>query len=161
MKKVFILEWNPAISDISEEEFASYVPYSFLQFRWEMYDWKSAQAGDLVYMVKCRPAPDAGIVLQGRIIRRPVAGKHWSGNGKPSHYVLFDVDYIINHKECPILPLEALEEAMPEFQWDGGHSGRELPVNESIILERMWTGYLESHRDIFDGKRARSRKIIK
>ena len=74
------------------------------------------------------------------------------------HYVWIDVDYIINHDECPILSLDALEEAMPDFQWDGGHSGRELPVKESIILEKMWLDYLDTHKDYFDGLRARSKK---
>ena len=81
-----------------------------------------------------------------------------SGNGKRTHYVWVDVDYIINHNECPILPLDVLEEVMPDFLWDGGHSGRELPMKESLILERMWTDYLDSHREYFDGKRVRSRK---
>lgn len=161
MKKVFVLQWNPVISDTSEDDFAQMVASRSRQFGWELYDWKSAQVGDLVYMVKCRPAPDAGIVLQGRIKSRPIPGPHWSGRGGRTHYVWVDVDYIINHDECPILSLDALEESMPDFRWDGGHSGRELPVKESIILEQMWLEYLDSHKEYFDGIRARSRKKIK
>ena len=78
-----------------------------------------------------------------------------------SHYAWIDVDYIINHDECPILSLYALEEAMPDFRWDGGHSGRELPMKDAIILEGMWLNYLESHKEFFDGLRARSRKKMK
>ena len=160
MTKVFILQWNPVISDCSEDEFAKIVSSRSKQFGWELYDWMNAQVGDIVYMVKCRPAPDAGIVLQGRIKCRPKPGPHWSGKGKYTHYVWIDVDYIINHDECPIMSLDALEKAMPDFQWDGGHSGRELPVKESIILEKMWLDYLDSHKEYFDGFRARSRKKI-
>lgn len=78
-------------------------------------------------------------------------GPRWSGNGVRAHYVWIDVDYIINHDECPILSLDTLEQTMPDFQWDGGHSGRELPVKE----------YLNSHKEYFDGMRARSRKKMK
>ena len=161
MTKVFILQWNPVISDCSEDEFAQAVTERGHRFGWELHDWETAAVGDLVYMVKCRPAPDAGIVLQGRIASPPFAGPHWSGKGKHTHYAWIDVDYIINHDECPILSLDALEEAMPDFRWDGGHSGRELPVKDAIILEGMWLNYLESHKEFFDGLRARSRKKMK
>ena len=66
MKKVFVLQWNPVISDVSDDEFAMIVEFGDLQVRWQFYDWKSARKGDIVYMVKCRPAPDAGIVMQVR-----------------------------------------------------------------------------------------------
>ncbi len=162
MKKVFVLQWNPVISDTSEDYFAKIVEKGTSRFGWEIHDWKEAEIGDLVYMVKCRPAPDAGIVMQGHITGKPFLGPHWSGKrGLRTHYACMSPDYLINHDECPILSLEELEAAMPDFQWDGGHSGRLLPVKESIILERMWLEYLESHKEYFDGMRARSRKKIK
>ena len=158
MTKVFILQWNPVISNCSEDDFAKTVTDGSQQFGWELCDWESVSKGDLVYMVKNRPAPDAGIVLQGRVKSCAFPGPHWSGRGKSTHYVWIDVEYIINHDECPILSLDALEETMPGFQWDGGHSGRELPVKESFILEKMWFDYLDIHKDYFDGLRARSKK---
>lgn len=162
MKKVFVLQWNPVISDTSEDYFAKIVESGKTRIGWEIYDWKEAEIGDLVYMVKCRPAPDAGIVMQGHIIGKPFSGPHWSGQkGRRAHYVYMSADYLINHDECPILSLESLEAAMPDFQWDGGHSGRKLPVKESIILEGMWLEYLDSHKEYFDGMRARSKKQMK
>ena len=162
MKKVFVLQWNPVISDTSEDSFAKFVENGSSVITWELYDWHNASPGDLVYMVKCRPAPDAGIVMQGHISGKPFSGPHWSGvRGKRAHYAYMYVDYVINHDECPILSLDALEQAMPDFQWDGGHSGRVLPVKESITLEHMWLEYLDSHKDYFDGMRARSRKKMK
>ena len=69
-------------------------------------------------------------------------------------------EYMIHPLHNEILTTEALEEAMPEFQWKGGHSGREVPFEYALTLEAMWTNYLESHKGIFDGENAVSLEDI-
>ena len=32
---------------------------------------------------------------------------------------------------------------MPDFNWRGGHSGRELPTHYESILEELWYNYLK------------------
>ncbi len=41
-----------------------------------------------------------------------------------------------------LLTTQILEERMPDFQWNGGHSGRELPQDKAAILNEMWDEYI-------------------
>ena len=40
-----------------------------------------------------------------------------------------------------ILSTGVLEKAMPDFEWNGGHSGRQLPEAYREILDGLWGGY--------------------
>lgn len=158
-KKVFVLEWNPAFSSYTEAQFAEeYESFDYAVFNWSIWDWEKAHEGDVFFLIKCGKDGKTGIVQQGVFSSEPWAGEDWSGKGRPTKYIDMDVQYMIDYKKAPILTTQELEAAMPEFQWNGGHSGREVPFEYACKLEEMWTEYLEKNLNIFDGEKAKSQK---
>ena len=159
--KVFVLQWNPEISTFRMRDFNRGLANFYGEwFNWSVRDWKEAHDGDMFYLIKCGGDGQNGIVMQGHFVSEPYAGDDWSGKGRLTYYMDMEAEYMIHPQRCSILTTEALDEVMPEFQWKGGHSGRVLPFEYSLKLEEMWTGYLEAHKDIFDGKRAASLEEI-
>lgn len=59
-----------------------------------------------------------------------------------------------------ILSTETLEDAMPGFRWNGGHSGRVLPVEYEPKLHALWNEYLEMNDDFFSEKKA-ARRVLR
>lgn len=159
--KVFVLQWNPEISSYRMEDFnADLANFDGEWFNWSVWDWKEAHEGDMFYLIKCGGEGANGIVMQGHFVSDPYAGEDWSGKGRLTYYMDMEPEYMIHPLSCPILTTEALDEAMPEFQWKGGHSGRVVPFDCALKLEEMWTAYLEAHKDIFDGENAVSLEDI-
>ena len=58
---------------------------------------------------------------------------------------------IINPDEAPMLTTAELQEAVPSFDWTGGHSGRILTTKEAIAVEQLWNTFIEKNEDMFDG----------
>ena len=54
---------------------------------------------------------------------------------------------LIHPLKSRLLSTEALAEAMPDFKWNGGHSGRVLPPEYSAKLKQMWKEYLEMNNN--------------
>ena len=159
--KVFVLEWNPEISSYRMEDFtADLKNLDGEWFNWSVWDWKEAHEGDMFYLIKCGGEGPNGIVMQGHFTSEPYADEDWSGKGRLVYYMDMEPEYMIHPLHNEILTTEALDEAMPEFQWKGGHSGRVVPFEYALTMEAMWTNYLESHKGIFDGKNAVSLEII-
>ena len=159
--KVFVLQWNPEISSYRMEDFTADLAYfEGESFNWSVWDWKEAHEGDMFFLIKCGGEGPNGIVMQGHFTSEPYVDEDWSGKGRVVHYMDMEPEYMIHPERCDILTTEALEEAMPEFQWKGGHSGREVPFMYVLELETMWTKYLEAHKDIFDGEKAVSLEDI-
>ena len=159
-RKVFILEWRPAISSYKLEDFTDELEhFDNAWFNWSIWDWQKTVPGDEFFMIKCGEEP-TGIVMHGLFTSRPYQGEDWSGKGRLTYYMDMEPEYMIHPLSCPILTTEALDEAMPEFQWKGGHSGRVVPFDCALKLEEMWTAYLEAHKDIFDGENAVSLEDI-
>ena len=159
-KKVFILEWNPAISSYKFEQFEKDFPQILdYNFNWSIWDWEKAKDGDQFYLIKCGEG-NTGIVLAGNFCCDPYAGEDWSGKGRPTHYIDMELNCVIHPDKAPMLTTQQLEEAMPEFQWNGGHSGREVPMAYALKLEEMWKDYLEKNEEIFDGERANMYQVF-
>ena len=159
--KVFVLQWNPEISSYRMEDFtADLANFEGEWFNWSIWDWKEAHEGDMFFLIKCGGEGPNGIVMQGHFTSEPYVDEDWSGKGRVVHYMDMEPEYMIHPERCDILTTEALEEAMPEFQWKGGHSGREVPFMYVLELEAMWTKYLEAHKDFFDGEKAVSLEDI-
>ena len=159
--KVFVLEWNPEISSYRMEDFTENLKnYDGTWFNWSVWDWKEAHEGDLFYLIKCGGEGPNGVVMQGHFVSEPYAGEDWSGKGRLTYYIDMDVEYMIHPLRNELLTTETLDEAMPDFQWKGGHSGRVVPFEYALKLEEMWTAYLETHKGIFDGENAVSLEYI-
>lgn len=142
--KTFILEWRPSISGYKMEDFIEDLRYlDYGEFNWSVFDWKKAKSGDNFYMIKCSEGC-TGIVMKGFFISEPYIADDWSGQQREVHYMDMRPTYMIHPDMCPVITTAQLEKAMPDFKWNGGHSGRELPEDYVRILDGMWEDYLKT-----------------
>ena len=151
--KTFILEWNPAISNYKDEYFKADIGcLEFGDFYWSVWEHDKARSGDNFYLIRCGEAP-TGIVMRGFFTSAPYRGQDWSGRGREVYYMNLRPTFMV----CPdhpkgILSTGLLEKAMPDFEWNGGHSGRELPGTYRKILDELWNDYESRFRvRDFDG----------
>ena len=152
--RTFILQWRPSISSYRMEDFEEEMPYlEDGMFNWRVWENEKARSGDNFYMVKCSEGR-TGIVMKGFFTSDPYEGDDWSGKGRRTFYMDMRPEYMIHPDRAPLLSTEDLEKAMPGFQWNGGHSGRELPEEYATKLGSMWEDYLKEAGDIFDGVKA-------
>ncbi len=90
--------------------------------------------------------------MAGKFDSEPWQGEDWSGKGREVYYVDLDVDTLVDSDKTAFITTAQLTEAIPEFDWTGGHSGRVLSPEASLKLEKMWYQYLYSNQGIFDDK---------
>lgn len=139
----FILEWRPSISSYRMEDFENDINYiDYGEFNWSVWDWTRARSGDNFYLVKCGEGR-TGIVMKGFFTSEPYEADDWSGKNRNVHYMDLRPTFMI-HPQSPLglLSCDFLTEVMPDFQWDGGHSGRMLPDEYVPILNDMWDRYV-------------------
>lgn len=158
--RTFILEWRPAISSYKMENFEEEFEHlDDAWFNWSVWEWQDLVPGDEFFMIKCGEGV-TGIVMHGFFDSEPYQGEDWSGKGREVYYADLDPDTMIHPDRCPLLTTEALEEVMPDFQWNGGHSGRVLPGEYAIKLRAMWQEYLAKNKDLFKDEGKAVRRVI-
>ena len=68
--------------------------------------------------------------------------------------------FMVHPDRCRMITTDELTEAIPEFEWDRGHSGMELPQVLASKLDTLWEEYIGSlDGDVWDTERA-SRNLI-
>lgn len=151
--KTFILEWNPAISSYLEDDFRMDIGrLEFGDFNWSVWEHDKARSGDNFYLIRCGEAP-TGIVMKGFFTSNPYRGQDWSGRGRVVYYMDLRPTFMVSpdHPQG-ILSTGVLEKTMPGFEWNGGHSGREVPDRYRKTLDNLWTDYESNFRtQDFDG----------
>lgn len=152
--KTFILEWRPSISSYKMQDFIGDLEYlEYGDFNWSVWDWEKARSGDNFYLIKCGE-DETGIVMKGFFTSDPYSGEDWSGKGRDVHYMdMRPVFMAIPTLERGIITTAELEVAMPDFQWNGGHSGRLLPEEYAARLHTLWGEYMKR----FDGEQGDSK----
>lgn len=65
------------------------------------------------------------------------------------YYVDLNVDVLLHPDHCEVHSTDALQRAMPDFDWSGGHSGRILPAQYEQTLEELWHVFLVEHDEQF------------
>ncbi|MBO5539408.1 MAG: hypothetical protein J5980_00485 [Muribaculaceae bacterium] len=154
--KTYILKWNPAISSVTMERYENeLIDKEWPEYNWSFWDYKDAQAGDKFYMLRVGEG-NTGVVMSGTLISEAYQSKDWSGKGRTVFYCDIAPDFILHPDKCPIISTEQLQQAMPDFQWDGGHSGLILPDELCPILDKMWSEHINrlQDEDMFDFVRA-------
>lgn len=149
--KTFILEWRPAISNYKLNDYEEALDASLrgdVWFNWSIWDWKELKVGDEFYMIKCGEEP-TGIVMHGHFTSEPYLGEDWSGKGRETYYADMRPDSMTHPLRSQMITTAMLEEAMPDFQWNGGHSGRVLPEEYAQKLRQIWDNY---HNGVLDEK---------
>lgn len=130
--KKYLMRWNPSISSFTEKDFKESVEDmihgSMFRMNWSIHEWEEARRGDIFYMMRVGD-DKAGIVLNGLFVSDPYPSDDWAGSTKRRMYVDLVCMNAIAPDEKPIVSLEMLQTAIPEFNWTKGHSGVLLPDN--------------------------------
>ena len=148
MANTVILKWNPAISSYSMHQFMDEMLDEDNEGDWSVHDHERIHAGDIFYMLKVGNG-QTGIVKRGGITSEPVSGGDWSGHGRVTYYCDYEAEIMINPDTFSLLTSEQLQEAIPDFDWFGGHSGVVLDKEQAAKLETLWHEYLMSMMDEF------------
>ena len=150
--KTFILLWNPEISNYSYKSYCrEYLRNVGNVITWNLYDYEDAQSGDRVFWLRCGEGR-TGILMAGSIYESPFEDAHWKDPKKRTKYVPFLVEYAIDPEEAPLITTEMLQKEMPDFEWNGGHSGRLLNPEYADRLEMMWAKYVMENANLFESK---------
>ncbi len=158
--RTFILEWRPAISSYKMENFEDeFEHFDDAWFNWSVWEWQDLVPGDEFFLITCGEGV-TGVVMHGFFDSEPYEDEDWSGKGRVVYYADLDPDTMVHPDKCPLLTTEALETAMPDFQWNGGHSGRVLPGEYAIKLRAMWQEYLAKNRDLLKDETKAVRRVI-
>ncbi len=158
-QKTVVLMWNPSISsytmDRFEEDLRSLASgWGPDDFNWSVWDYENARDDDRFFMVKVGPGTN-GIVMSGTFSSNPYQDEDWSGKGRKVFYMDMLVEEMIHPDRCPILTSEKLAAYIPDFVWDGGHSGQLLNEEQADKLNQLWNEYLDENADIFKPRAAR------
>lgn len=147
-----ILMWNPAISSVKMEDHNASIPDLFTEeFNWSVWEHDKARCGDRFFLVRCGDGR-TGIVMSGVFDSQPYQSRDWSGKNRKTYYMEMEPNVILNPEVAPMITMAELEQAMPDFQWSGGHSGRILQPQYAKKLEEMWEEFLTVHHEELDGK---------
>ena len=137
--KSYLMRWNPSISSFTEKDFEESVEnmvHGMFRMNWSIYEWEEARRGDLFFMM--RTGDDkAGIVFTGQFISDPYPGDDWAGTTKRRMYVDLICMNPAEPGEKPLVSLEKLQKAIPEFEWAKGHSGTLLSKELVAKLEEI------------------------
>ena len=87
--------------------------------------------------------------MRGTITGAPVAYGDWSGRGRVVYYCDYEAEIRINPDTFALLTSERLRDAIPDFDWFGGHSGVVLDEGQAAKLEALWQQYLQDMLDEF------------
>jgi hypothetical protein len=133
--KTYLMRWNPSISSFKEKDFEECVEnmvHGMFRINWSIYEWEEARRGDLFFMMRVGD-DKAGIVFSGQFISDPYPGDDWAGTTKRRIYVDMIVTNSVEPGAVPRVTLEKLQEAIPEFEWEKGHSG--VLLTEDIVTK--------------------------
>ena len=148
MANTVIFKWNPAISSCSMHQFLEEILDEDGRGDWSVHDYERIHAGDIFYMLKVGKG-QTGIVKRGGITTDPVTDEDWSRQGRVTYYCDYEAEIMINPDTFSLLTSEQLQEAIPDFDWFGGHSGVVLNEDQAAKLETLWHKYLMSMIDEF------------
>ena len=138
--KMFLMRWNPEISDFTPEEMKKLTDKfnmsngGYLQWRWAIKDWREASDYDLFVMLREGSDEKAGIIMVGTLNGDPYRGKDWRGTGEPMHYVDMISSEISSPDEPPLIALADLEQRIKDIDWHHGHCGVLLTEDQTSIL---------------------------
>lgn len=164
----FILFWNPAISSYKLPEYRKFLSQrpEYYDFNWSVWEHDKAKSMDEFYMVRCKNKPvpgkldengkqvwepcideTTGICMAGVFSSDPWEGEDWAGKGRTTYYSDLFLYHASDPDECVILSTGELMAAFPDFDWKGGHSGRELDEVSAEKLYAMFQKAVEEKKD--------------
>jgi hypothetical protein len=137
--RYYLMRWNPSISSFKEKDYKEYYKHmnnGMFKLDWSIYDWQEARRGDFFYMM--RTGDDkAGIVFCGQFITDPYPADDWAGSTKRRMYVDMICMTPAEPGQNARIPLEKLQENIPEIDWSKGHSGELLSEDIATKLGKL------------------------
>ena len=135
--KKYLMRWNPSISSFTEKDFEECVKnmiHGMFRMNWSIHEWEEARRGDFFYMMRVGD-DKAGIVFSGQFVSDTYPSEDWAGTTKRRMYVDLVCNNPAEPREKPLISLDELQEAIPDFDWAKGHSGILLPneIAEKLI----------------------------
>ena len=97
--------------------------------------------------------------MSGIFDTNPYLGKDWSGRGRKVYYMDMALNAILNPEVAPMVTTGELQDAIPDFNWHGGSSGRLLTEKQAKTMENIWRKYLLSIEDKIDGVAINANRI--
>ncbi|MCQ2127020.1 MAG: UvrD-helicase domain-containing protein [Bacteroidaceae bacterium] len=139
LPKTYLLRWNPTISSFKLEAYRDAVrkyPNGFGS-DWSIYEWEQAHEGDMFFMLRTGD-DNPGIVWRGIFSSAPYEGDDWAGNNRKRMYVDFETTAFEDPDKPLPVSLAMLESAIPEIDWQKGHSGELLTDEQAETLNNLW-----------------------
>ena len=139
--KTYLMRWNPSISSFTEKDYEECLEnriHGMFRMNWSIYEWEEARRGDMFYMLRVGD-DKAGITFNGYFLSDPYTGDDWAGSTKRRCYVDMVCQNAVEPEEVPFIPLSKLKEAIPEYNWEKGHSGELLPADVREKLDELWS----------------------
>ena len=141
-QKTYVLMWNPAISSVKMEDHVDSIPNLLTEhYNWSVYEYKEAKKNDRFVLIRCGEGK-TGLVMSGIFDSNPYQAGDWSGKGRKVFYMDMTPNFIADPEEAEIITTKQLQEAIPSFDWSGGHSGRLLTEEQARQLEDLLAPYL-------------------
>lgn len=137
--KKYLMRWNPAISSFTEEDYKECVEnmvHGMFRMNWSIHEWDEARRGDIFYMMRVGD-DKAGIVFNGQFVSDPYPSDDWAGSTKRRMYVDLVCMNPAEPETEPLIPLEKLQKAIPDFDWAKGHSGVLLSDEVADAMMRL------------------------
>ena len=151
-QKTYVLMWNPAISSVKIENHVDSIPNLLTEYyNWSVYEYQEAKKNDRFVLVRCGEGK-TGLVMSGIFDSNPYQAGDWSGKGRKVFYMDMTPNFIANPEEAEIITTKQLQEAIPSFDWSGGHSGRLLTEEQARQLEDLLAPYLSKFVNNVDEK---------
>lgn len=150
-QRTYVLMWNPdsRCPDMSEEEFRTCISniwpdkYDLL---WDVSDCRSMRMGDRFFVV--RNGQDINGIVTSGVFGSYAYLQRCSMNSISVELVFnFTVDY----NEHPIVTIEQLKEAIPDFDWSRTFGSYKLKTNQAKTLEALFAPYFDSMKGKADG----------
>ena len=150
-RKTFIMRWNTDISNYRLCEFEEAMDDfadDFFYYEWSIWDYQKVHWGDKFYMIRTGKGKH-GVVMRGTIIGMPYPDEDWSGKGRRVYYVRMRLSHMIHpEKSLLLLTTDDLGKAIPEFNWEEGHSGVILGDAMAKQLDDLWHDYVEKEQQM-------------
>ena len=150
-QRTYVLMWNPdsRSSDMSEEEYRMCIshiwPHKY-DLLWDVSDCRSMRMGDRFFVVRNGQEIN-GIVMSGVF----GSSAYFQRNYMNSFSVVLDFNFTVDYNEHPIVTIEQLKEAVPDFDWSRTFGNYKLKTNQAKSLEALFAPYFDSMKGKVDG----------
>lgn len=137
--KTYLLRWNPTISSFTLDTYRKAIveyPEGF-GCNWSIYEYEKAKRGDWFYMLRSGD-DNPGIVWSGTFTSDPYEGDDWAGKNRKRMYMNFETSEFEDPDKPLPISIEKLMAAIPDIDWQKGHSGELLTQEQADVLNQLW-----------------------